>query len=316
MLSSMCNVHSLQVFLIVGPAFILYGYNQSGLSSLLTLPDMLRYLPQVNSSTIKGTLGDILGRRKTIFVAGILTTIGHILQFTSFSLAQFVVGRVILGFGIGQLSVTGPVWQSECSFSDKRGRRVIAAGIYICVGFALASWVDFGFSKVAFEPVQWQVPLTLTTLFSLMITFSIFTLPESPRWLIQMGRIEEATKTLAWLNGLPVDDPNIQLEVARIESAIESAPTASLEDLFSTHDEARLKYRLFLCITIQCMQQLVRGNAIATYTKTIFETDLQLKGDLPAILAACCMTWKFYSHLLHSPQLILLDVERFSSLVE
>ncbi|KAJ5735305.1 sugar transporter [Penicillium malachiteum] len=276
MLSNFCNVHSLQVFLIVGPAFILYGYNQSGLSSLLTLPDMLKYLPQVGSSTIKGVvnatlqlgalvgalscskLGDILGRRRTIFIAGILTTIGHILQCTSFSLAQFAVGRVILGFGIGQLSVTGPVWQSECSFSDKRGRRVIAAGIYICVGFALA---------------------TLPTLFSLMITFSIFTLPESPRWLIQMGHIEEASKTLAWLNDLTVDDPSIQLEVARIESAIEAAPKAPLKDLFSKQDEAS--------IIIQFMQQLVGGNVIATYTKTIFETNLQLKGDLPAILAAC-----------------------------
>ena len=50
---------------------------------------------------------------------------------------QFVVGRVILGIGVGQISVSIPVWQAECSSAAHRGRDVITAGIFMCVGYAL-----------------------------------------------------------------------------------------------------------------------------------------------------------------------------------
>ncbi|ODM24360.1 hypothetical protein SI65_01950 [Aspergillus cristatus] len=130
-------------------------------------------------------IGDALGRRKSIFLAGLLALIGQILQCPAFSLAQFIVGRVILGLGIGQLSVTVPVWQSESSSAGKRGRQVIAAGIFICVGFASSSWINFGLGKVSFQPIQWRIPLAIPILFSLVICFSIFALPESPRWLVR-----------------------------------------------------------------------------------------------------------------------------------
>lgn len=197
-----------QIFFVVGPAFILYGYNQAGLSALLDLPDVVRYFPQVDTinttgaekvrnSTIKGlvnaclqlgalvgalscsVIGDSLGRRKSIFIAGLLALVGQILQCSAFSLAHFIVGRVILGLGIGQLSVTVSVWQSENSSASKRGRQVIAAGIFICVGFASSSWINYGFGKVSFQPVQWRLPLAIPILFSLVICFSVFALPES-----------------------------------------------------------------------------------------------------------------------------------------
>lgn len=111
-----------QIFLVVAPAFILYGYNQAGLSALLDLPDVICYFPQVDTvnatgaeearnSTIKGlvnaclqlgalvgalscsVIGDALGRRKNIFIAGMLALVGQILQCSAFSLEQFIVGR-------------------------------------------------------------------------------------------------------------------------------------------------------------------------------------------------------------------------------
>ena len=132
-----------QVALIVAPAFILFGYNQAGLGPLATLQSWVKVFPEIDAintegqlkshnSTSKGAvvasfqigalLGSLscafiserIGRRKTIFVGGILTTIGQVLQTAAYSVEQFTVGRVILGFGIGQFSVAVPVWQSEC----------------------------------------------------------------------------------------------------------------------------------------------------------------------------------------------------------
>lgn len=128
-----------QLLLVVCPAFVLFGYNQSGVGGLLSLRDWNDHFPEINTidavgeeksrkSTIQGAVvatftigalfgslscswvGDVLGRRKTIFVASVLTLIGEILQCTSFHVAQFIVGRIILGAGVGMLSTTVPVW--------------------------------------------------------------------------------------------------------------------------------------------------------------------------------------------------------------
>ena len=314
-----------QTFLVIAPAFILYGYNQAGLSALLDLPDVVHYSPRIDTintygathsdnSTVKGlvnaclqlgalvgslscsVVGDKLGRRKSIFLAGIISTIGQILQCTAFSLPQFVVGRVILGFGIGQLNVTVPVWQTESSDAGKRGRKVIVAGIFICVGFFMSSWINFGFSKAAYPPLQWRISLAIPNIFSLLICFSIFSLPDSPRWLVRTNQIAKAKEALARLNGVPGDDRHVEYEISRIQHALENAPTGSIADIFRSNngnDNSRLGYRFILCMVIQSLQQLVGGNLISIYTTSIFKNNLHLQGDIPQIVAASSLTWKF-----------------------
>lgn len=152
-----------QILLVVAPAFILFGYNQSGLGGLLSEKDWVATFPEIDTvntkgatkshnSTIQGltvatfTLGaligalscsytgDKLGRRWVIFIGAVCTLIGEVLECSSFGLAQFIVGRIILGLGVGQLSATVPVWQSECSSSKNRGKHVVLDGAFISLG--------------------------------------------------------------------------------------------------------------------------------------------------------------------------------------
>lgn len=307
--------HSIQltrVFCIIAPSFILYGYNQSGFSSLLDLPDVIHHFPrEATDSTLQGitnaclqlgallgalscsVIGDALGRRRTLLVAAVLATIGQAFQCSAFAFAQLIVGRVVLGVGIGQMSVTAPVWQSESSAAGNRGRQVIAAGIFICVGFALSSWIDFAFTKVSSPPLQWRIPLAIPTVFSLVVIFTVFAIPESPRWLVQKGRISQAMDVLAVLRGLPRDDPEIRSECDRIECSLEEAKGSSLKDILDPNDRTRLGYRFALCVMLQFAQQMTGGNLISIYTTTIFKSNLHLQGDLPRILAATSLTWKF-----------------------
>lgn len=313
-----------QIFLITAPAFILYGYNQAGLSALLTLPDVVRLFPQIDTvhtsgaekahkSTIQGlvngtlqlgalvgalscsVIGDKFGRRKTIFIGGCLAGIGQILQCTAFYLPQFTIGRFILGLGVGQVNVIVPVWQSECSSASRRGRQVITAGIFICVGFALTSWINFGCGFISSPPLQWRIPLAIPIICSIVVVCSIFTLPESPRWLVQKERIAEATETLAWLNGINNDNEFIVNEVSRIDSALaaSNASRISLRDIFKGKDEGRIALRFALCMTIQTLQQLVGGGVVSNYTTIIFEDNLHLTGKIPSVVAAGSLTWKF-----------------------
>ncbi|PLB52551.1 general substrate transporter [Aspergillus steynii IBT 23096] len=311
-----------QALLIVAPAFILFGYNQAGLGPLSTLESWVELFPSIDTintegaekstnSTRKGAviasfqlgalfgalsctyLGERLGRRKTIFLGGILAIIGQLLQTASYDVAQFVVGRVILGFGIGQFSAVVPVWQSECTSAKHRGQHVVVDGICICLGYVLCNWIDFGLTKVAGD-LQWRIPLAISFFFNLVIMAAVFLLPESPRWLVRVGRVEQATQSLANYKGLSADDESVRLEIAGIESSLEtSGQSASLSEMFSGKDDERLLYRFCLCIMLQFFQQMCGGNLISVYVSTIFEENLDMSTDLAKILASCAMTWKF-----------------------
>lgn len=317
-------LHVAQALLIVAPAFIVFGYNQSGLGPLATLQSWVGTFPAIDTvntegalraknSTSKGAviasyqigalfgalsctaLGDRLGRRKTIFLGAILTLIGQLLQTAAYGLPQFVVGRVILGFGVGQFSVAVPVWQSECTSAKHRGQHVVVDGICICLGYVLCNWIDFGLSKVDGN-LQWRIPLAISFFFSLVVLFSVFLLPESPRWLVSVGRIDEATESLAAYKGLPDDDEAVRVEISGIETSLEvSVDSASLMDIFNPKkpDEERLLYRFCLCVALQFFQQMCGGNLISTYVSTIFEENLHMTSDLARILSSCAMTWKF-----------------------
>ena len=313
-----------QALLIVAPAFIIFGYNQSGLGPLATLQSWVKVFPDIDTvntegavkatnSTSKGAviasfqlgaligalsctgLGDRLGRRKTIFLGAILTVIGQLLQTAAYGLPQFVVGRVILGLGVGQFSVAVPVWQSECTSAKHRGQHVVVDGICICLGYALCNWIDFGLSKVT-GSLQWRIPLVVSFFFSLVVLVSVFLLPESPRWLVRVGRIEEATQSLAAYKGLPDEDEAVRVEIAGIETSLEvTVDSARLRDIFDLKkpDEERLLYRFCLCVALQFFQQMCGGNLISTYVSTIFEENLHMTSDLARILSSCAMTWKF-----------------------
>ena len=65
-------------------------------------------------------------------------------------------------------------------------------GVMICVGYALASWIGFGFSFVQDSAVQWRIPLAVQCLPPLFLAIGVLFLPESPRWLICNDQIDQA----------------------------------------------------------------------------------------------------------------------------
>ena len=83
-------------------------------------------------------LGNILGRRKAIFLGSAIMVIGGILQCSSFSLPQLIVGRIVTGIGNGLNTSTGPTWQSECSKSHRRGQLVMIEGALITGGIMIS----------------------------------------------------------------------------------------------------------------------------------------------------------------------------------
>ncbi|KAF2844308.1 general substrate transporter [Plenodomus tracheiphilus IPT5] len=319
------TLQTAQLLLVVLPAFVLFGYNQSGVGGLLSLRDWNDHFPSIDTidaigaeksakSTKQGAvvatftlgalfgalscswIGDVLGRRKVIFGAAVLTLIGEILQCTSFQLAQFVVGRFILGWGVGALSATVPVWQSECSSSANRGKHVVLDGCFISLGYLLEAWINLGFFEQDNKPLQWRIPLAIPTVISLLPLAAVFSIPESPRWLVRKGRVEEARASLSAFKGVPMDDPNVGAEISGIELALEETgrSAAKMSDIF-TMGKDKLFYRFSLCIFLQFLQQMCGSNLISTYSTIIFQQGLGMTSEMSRILSGGALTWKFLS---------------------
>ncbi|THX54882.1 putative sugar transporter [Aureobasidium pullulans] len=251
-----------QTIFVVAPSFILYGYNLSGLGGLVNLSTWASTFSEIDTvfttgatkthdTTIQGFIvacftlgaivgsfsctffGDTFGRKKLMFSGALFTLIGTILQATSFSLAQLIVGRIILGNGVGQLSATVP------------------------------SWINLGFYFTS-GTTEWRAPIAISAFFSLVILASVFSFPESPRWLVRMNRIDEARSALSRYKGEDEQSDAVAAELSAIEAACEDFQTqkASLGEMF-TMGEEKLAYRFGLCMLLQFFQQMCGSNLVS-----------------------------------------------------
>lgn len=230
-------------------------------------------------------LGDLLGRRKTIFIASVVQGIGAIIQASAFVFPQFIVGRIILGLGTGGIIATVSVWQSEVSKAENRGEHVSAFGIFCGSGLALALWVAFGMSYTQPSSVSWRFTLVFTLFLSMLVCAFIFSLPESPRWLCKKDRWEEAREILGTLYDEDPHGQTVSKEIEDIRISLERAAKGHIGAMFKMGPQ-RAFHRVIIAAISQIFLQLSGVNSIAYYAPTIYEQQLHFDHTTSGILAA------------------------------
>lgn len=107
-----------------------------------------------------------IGRRGTIVLGNIAAVIGSVIQASSYSVAQLIVGRLCTGFAIGCISSAVPTYLSETGIEiGDRGPANAFNAILLISGVPLAYWVDYGFTKMDTQ-ASWRVPIIFQCVFA------------------------------------------------------------------------------------------------------------------------------------------------------
>jgi MFS family permease len=154
----------------------------------------------VSSLCLGAPLNDTYGRRKSILGSALVFGIGSLVLMVSNGYVMLVVGRIILGLGIGVASLTTPVYIAEAALPEMRGRLVTVNTLMITFGQFFAGMVD-GFFDYLLPESGWRYMLGLAVLPSAIMFLGFLGLPESPRWLADKGRFKEAYRVLEDLRG-------------------------------------------------------------------------------------------------------------------
>ncbi|KAJ5634041.1 hypothetical protein N7528_001883 [Penicillium herquei] len=220
---------------------------------------------------VSAIISDKLGRRKCMFVGAWVIIIGSIVISTSMTLAQFVIGRFLLGVGIQVMVVSAPAYAVEIAPPHWRGR---AVGFYNCGWFGgsvPAAAITFGTNYINSD-YQWRIPFILQCFACVLVIFFVWFIPESPRWLLTQGRDEEAMAFLTKYHGN--GDPNARLVRLEMEEMREGIRIDGIDKRWwdyrpfvTTHSG---RWRFAQVVMISVFEQW-SGNGLGYFNSTIYD---------------------------------------------
>lgn len=166
-----------------------------------------------------------LGRRISLIIAAVLITVGSAIMLAASSangLGPIYAGRVLAGIAVGFSTNLTVVYISEVSPPAIRGQLTSSYEIGWRVGDLVGFWISYAVdSHVKPGKSQWFIPFAVQMIPSGLFLIGSLMMKESPRWLFQVGRHEEALKNLCWLRNLPETDEYIIYEVNQVKESIE-----------------------------------------------------------------------------------------------
>ncbi len=236
---------------------------------------------------IAGYCSEKFGRKRSLFLSGILFLLSGIGCAIAQNIDELVIYRIVGGVAIGMVSIISPMYISEISIPQYRGRLVAMYQLAITAGFLGAYLVNYGlleysvsgahFENATLEKVfiseAWRGMLGMEGLPALLFLIILFYIPESPRWLLLKNKKEQAIGILERINNSR-------------ESAVAEVETISNKMVGNTN---KLNYRLLLQpkyfkvlligVAIAILGQFMGVNAVLYYGPTIFKNSGLSDGD-------------------------------------
>jgi sugar porter (SP) family MFS transporter len=213
-----------------------------------------------------GELADRLGRKKTLLIAAVLFTVSGIWSALPRTIMEFNIARIMGGVGIGTASVVCPLYIAEIAPAARRGRLVTFNQLAIVIGILVVYFANYFIAGLGGE--EWNVATGWRWMFgSEAIPAALFfaltlLIPESPRWLTQKGRKDEARAVLARVGGAAHADAELEAISATL-----GGEKASLAELL----RPGLRVAFAIGAILAILQQVNGINVLMYYAPEIFK---------------------------------------------
>ncbi|XP_071707580.1 hexose carrier protein HEX6 [Rutidosis leptorrhynchoides] len=233
-------------------------------SQLLTSFTSSLYVAGLIATFFASPITRAFGRRPTILIGGIAFLLGAALGGAAFNLYMLIIGRILLGVGVGFANQSVPLYLSEMAPSRYRGAFNMGFQFCVGVGVLIANLLNYGTQKIK-QGWGWRISLAMAAVPALILTFGALFLPETPNSLIHKDS-NKAKQMLRKIRG--TDD--IQPEFDDLVVANEISKTIK----HPFRNILRQKYRpqLVMAILIPFFQQVTGINVISFYAPILFRT--------------------------------------------
>ncbi|PVH23443.1 hypothetical protein CXQ85_003733 [Candidozyma haemuli] len=284
------------------------GYDTMMMSSLIAIPQFTNYFnltPTTNglmnasvwigsivSCFLMKYMADNWGRKMTILSASLFSFVGVALQTASSdNMGMFIFARVVLGFCTQLTGAASPLMVAEVAPKSIRGFMV---GMYFTcfnAGAIIASGITYRTADIH-GTWAWRLPSLLQAVPSASAIFLLLFVPESPRWMISKGRLENATKVLKIGNKL--SDEEAEVMTGEIQYTIEEEKQGSTGAWLTLLRPARPDQRRLVMIVSLALISELGGSSVGSYYLTVILRQAGITGTdklLQINLISSC--WNF-----------------------
>ncbi|AOM81046.1 sugar porter family MFS transporter [Pedobacter steynii] len=216
-----------------------------------------------------GRVADKYGRRPGLFLAALIFGVSSLAMAFASGLGVFITARFIAGIGVGMASLLSPMYIAEVSPAQYRGRMVSINQLTIVLGILITNLINYSLRNSG--PDAWRWMFGLGAVPSALFIIGVIWLPESPRWLLKVGKEQKGRAVLEKIGGPEFSSSSMDL----IKLSLKGNQQVSYKAVF----EKAVFPAVMIGIVLAVFQQLCGINVVFNYPSNIFASIGASKDD-------------------------------------